>query len=125
MPVIIRLLDPPPLHEFLPEKEEILERLSGPADGGESAAELKKMLETVRDLEEFNPMLGFRGGCRLGIIHREIYEMQVRAIARAALRVRSEGGIEPNVEIMVPLVGHENEMKELREIIMKTFSSED
>ena len=86
-PVTIRLLDPP-LHEFLPNKNELivdLERaqLARPRDAAR-VAELERLLARVRELEEVNPMLGTRG-CRLGILHPEIYEMQVRAIVGAAL----------------------------------------
>jgi pyruvate phosphate dikinase (EC 2.7.9.1) len=97
-PVIIRLLDPP-LHEFLPDKEEVLNRIYSLKIKMIKANELKEidelmtginreneMLGVIRSLEEFNPMLGFRG-CRLGISFPEIYEMQVRAIIRAAINV--------------------------------------
>ncbi len=124
-PVIIRLLDPP-LHEFLPDKEEIMTEifdlklmLSNTADSKEmddliaKLAELRNLLQTVKNLEEFNPMLGFRG-CRLGLSYPEIYEMQVKAIVTAAIKVKEQGHtILP--EIMIPLVGHSNELKRLRE----------
>ena len=117
-PVIIRLLDPP-LHEFLPDKEEVMNemfRLRTDSKLGkerEKLAELERIFETIKNLEEFNPMLGFRG-CRLGISYPEIYEMQVRAIIRAASMVIDEKKtIYP--EIMIPLVGHVNELKVLRQ----------
>ncbi|MHB8396982.1 MAG: pyruvate, phosphate dikinase [Thermoplasmataceae archaeon] len=122
-PVIIRLLDPP-LHEFLPDKEEILTQIHGiektEASGKklssaeeEKRTELQKLLTVVRDMQEFNPMLGFRG-CRVGIVYPEIYEMQVRAIIEAAVRVKEEGK-EIFPEIMIPLIGHTNELRVLRE----------
>jgi len=117
-PVIIRLLDPP-LHEFLPDKEEVMNemfRLRTDSKLGkerEKLADLERIFETIKNLEEFNPMLGFRG-CRLGISYPEIYEMQVRAIIRAASMVIDEKKtIYP--EIMIPLVGHVNELKVLRQ----------
>lgn len=116
-PVIIRLLDPP-LHEFLPDKEEVMNEMfklrTGKHTDTENArlGELERVFETIKNLEEFNPMLGFRG-CRLGISYPEIYEMQVRAIIRAASKVIQEKKtIYP--EIMIPLVGHVNELKTLR-----------
>jgi pyruvate,orthophosphate dikinase len=117
-PVIIRLLDPP-LHEFLPDKEEVMNEMFKLRSGKQSdsekqrLADLQKIFEAIKSLEEFNPMLGFRG-CRLGISYPEIYEMQVRAIIRAASKVIQEDKqIFP--EIMIPLVGHVNELKVLRE----------
>ncbi len=121
-PVIIRLLDPP-LHEFLPDKESVLNEIAalrmklekeGPNSNSESRIrELEKLMVTIRGLEEFNPMLGFRG-CRVGISYPEIYEMQVRAIITAAIKAKEEGKtIIP--EIMIPLVGHFNELRILRE----------
>lgn len=121
-PVIIRLLDPP-LHEFLPDKESLLneinnlklkmERNGSDTESENRIQELEKLLVTVRGLEEFNPMLGFRG-CRVGISYPEIYEMQVRAIITAAIKAKDEGKtIIP--EIMIPLVGHANELHILRE----------
>ncbi len=117
-PVIIRLLDPP-LHEFLPDKEEVMNEMFRLRTGSKSGkereklADLERIFETIKNLEEFNPMLGFRG-CRLGISYPEIYEMQVRAIIRAASKVIDERKtIYP--EIMIPLVGHVNELKILRQ----------
>jgi pyruvate,orthophosphate dikinase len=100
LPVTIRLLDPP-LHEFLPRKEDL-----------EEEAELARLAE----LEEANPMLGTRG-CRLGILYPEIYEMQVRAIIQAALAVQERGAEAPEVEIMIPLVDWERELAVLRDEI--------
>ncbi len=124
-PVIIRLLDPP-LHEFLPKREELTgeiaelkmalkeaKSLKDMDDIIQRINEKKKVLEVVNELHEFNPMLGFRG-CRLGIIYPEIYEMQVRAIVQAAIEVKKEGKkIYP--EIMIPLIGHVNELNILKE----------
>lgn len=113
-PVVIRLLDPP-LHEFLPDRDELFEdvdhlRLTG--DDSLELAEKEKLLATVDEMRESNPMLGLRG-CRLGLMHPEIYEMQTRAIIVAAIHVLNEGK-EVRPEIMVPLVSHANELKVLR-----------
>ncbi len=99
LPVTIRLLDPP-LHEFLPAVED---------------ASSEKMRERIKQLQETNPMLGTRG-CRLGLMYPEIYEMQVRAIVRAAVAVRERTGEAPLVEIMHPLVGFGEELRRLREL---------
>jgi len=122
LPVTIRLLDPP-LHEFLPQEKELLRRLEelgaetttfGEAESAEKKT-LAATLRKVRALAEVNPMLGLRG-CRLGLVHPEIYDMQAEAIFRAASRC-SERGISVQLEIMVPLVGHVNELALLRERI--------
>ena len=119
-PVIIRLLDPP-LHEFLPDKEQLISEIfdirlrTGDKPGGKDhdrLVELNELLKTVKIMEEFNPMLGFRG-CRVGIMFPEIYEMQTKAILQAALAVAEEGK-EILPEIMIPLVGHSNELKTIR-----------
>ena len=107
LPVTIRLLDPP-LHEFLPPLEE---------------AESDEMARRIRSLQEANPMLGTRG-CRLGLLYPEIYEMQVRAIVRAALAVEERTGDAPLVEIMHPLVGFAEELRRLRELTLDTASAE-
>ncbi len=106
-PVTIRLLDPP-LHEFLPALEE---------------AESEEMARRIRALREANPMLGTRG-CRLGLLYPEIYEMQVRAIVRAALAVAERSGEAPLVEIMHPLVGFAEELRRLRRLTLDTASAE-
>jgi len=108
-PVTIRLLDPP-LHEFLPKEEEQLEQVAN--DLGISVEELKEVVEA---LHEFNPMLGHRG-CRLAITYPEIAVMQAKAIIGAAIELKKEG-MEVEPEIMIPLVGHVNEIKYLKEII--------
>jgi pyruvate, orthophosphate dikinase len=107
LPVTIRLLDPP-LHEFLPPLEE---------------ATSEKMRVRIRSLQEANPMLGTRG-CRLGLQWPEIYEMQVRAIVRAAAAVEQRTGEAPLVEIMHPLVGFAEELRRLRELTVETAEEE-
>ncbi|HEY3549631.1 MAG TPA: pyruvate, phosphate dikinase [Gaiellaceae bacterium] len=107
LPVTIRLLDPP-LHEFLPPLEE---------------ARDSRMRRRIKTLTESNPMLGTRG-CRLGIQWPEIYEMQVRAIARAALAVQERAGEAPLVEIMHPLVGFREELRRLRELTERVMEEE-
>ncbi|CAC12015.1 probable pyruvate orthophosphate dikinase [Thermoplasma acidophilum] len=122
-PVIIRLLDPP-LHEFLPNKEDIIRQIYDVNNGKgkiEDLPYLEKLLKTVRDLEEFNPMLGFRG-CRVGLVYPEIYDMQVRAIIEAAAKVIEEGR-EIYPEIMIPLVGHHNELRKIRARLEETAKS--
>jgi pyruvate, orthophosphate dikinase len=107
LPVTIRLLDPP-LHEFLPPLEE---------------ARDSRMRQRIRALSEANPMLGTRG-CRLGIQWPEVYEMQVRAIARAAKAVQEGAGEAPLVEIMHPLVGFREELRRLRELTERVMEEE-
>ena len=102
LPVTIRLIDPP-LHEFLPKTEEERKELSAKIDIPE-----EKIKEVSESLHEFNPMLGFRG-CRLGIVYPQIIKMQVRAILEAAAELRKDK-IKVIPEIMVPLVGHINEL---------------
>ncbi|NOZ48190.1 MAG: pyruvate, phosphate dikinase [Chlorobi bacterium] len=106
-PAIIRLLDPP-LHEFLPKEEADIEKVA--KEVGVSVSHLK---QTIEDLHEFNPMLGFRG-CRLGVIYPEISEMQARAIFKAAQNVK---GAQPWIEI--PLVGNVKEYTILKEVVLK------
>ncbi|MGF1472984.1 MAG: pyruvate, phosphate dikinase [Rubrobacteraceae bacterium] len=112
LPVTVRLLDPP-LHEFLPDSQELYGRLTELEEDRESATEIRRQLRVVESLEEANPMLGLRG-CRLGIMRPGLYRMQVRAIAEAAQTVREEG-YEPVVEIMVPLVGFRPELAQIRD----------
>ena len=107
LPVTIRLLDPPP-HDVLPPLEE---------------ATSEKMRARIRALQEANPMLGTRG-CRLGLQWPEIYEMQVRAIVRAAAAVEERTGAAPLVEIMHPLVGFAEELRRLRELTVETAEQE-
>ncbi|WP_019721223.1 putative PEP-binding protein, partial [Heyndrickxia coagulans] len=116
-PVTIRLLDPP-MHEFLPDKEELLvevTKLQLTAPGSKELEEKEYLLKKVQHLAEFNPMLGHRG-CRLGMIFPEIYEMQVKAIFYAAAAVLQKG-IKVQPEIMIPLVGHVNELKRMRALV--------
>ncbi|SEM13560.1 pyruvate phosphate dikinase [Mesobacillus persicus] len=118
-PVTIRLLDPP-LHEFLPDKEELIVETTKLQLLNPESKELKEkelLLKKVRQLDEFNPMLGHRG-CRLGMIHPEIYEMQAKAIFYAVAEL-AEKGIEAKPEIMIPLVGHVNELKEMRQLVIE------
>ncbi|MDQ1004441.1 pyruvate,orthophosphate dikinase [Neobacillus niacini] len=117
-PVTIRLLDPP-LHEFLPDKEELLvevTKLQMTDPNSKKLKEKEHLLRKVRQLEEFNPMLGHRG-CRLGMIHPEIYVMQAKAIFYAIAKVM-QIGIDVKPEIMIPLVGHVNELKEMRQLVI-------
>jgi pyruvate,orthophosphate dikinase len=107
LPVTIRLLDPP-LHEFLPTLDEAAD---------------ERMRQRIKALTEANPMLGTRG-CRLGLQWPEIYEMQVRAIARAARAVQERTGDAPLVEIMHPLVGFGEELRRLRELTEQVMAEE-
>ncbi len=119
LPVIIRLIDPP-MHEFLPPREELLEevtRLRCTGQDPQRLAEKEKLLRVVESMWEVNPMLGLRG-CRAGIIFPGLTEMQVRAIFQAACRKAKEG-IEVHPEVMIPLVGHVNELKVEREKLEK------
>ena len=122
-PVAIRLLDPP-LHEFLPDRDELVERIAeARLRGSPELGELEHQLERMRALEEGNPMLGTRG-VRLGLIHPEIYEVQVRAIFRAALAVRERTGEAPSLEIMIPLVAYAREFEQAREQVMRVAAEE-
>ncbi|MDY6906700.1 MAG: pyruvate, phosphate dikinase [Chloroflexota bacterium] len=114
-PVIIRLIDPP-LHEFLPSYEKVLaETIELRVSGGdrEELAQKEQLLHAIEGMRESNPMLGLRG-CRLGLIYGDIYRMQARAILTAACELSAEG-VAVHPEIMVPLVGHANEMRVLHE----------
>ena len=102
-PVTIRLLDPP-LHEFLPHTEQEFQELAS-----EMGVSVEKLRAKNKILHEFNPMLGHRG-CRLGVSYPEIYEMQVRAIMEAACELAAKK-VKVVPEIMIPLVGHVNELK--------------
>src|SRR5947207_3811328 len=117
LPVTIRLLDPP-LHEFLPKREELMVEIAvlRAKNGAPSQiAEKEKLLQRVETLHEFNPMLGHRG-CRLGITYPEISEMQCRAIFEAACKLQKEGRtVKP--EIMIPLVGLPKEFEEQKAIV--------
>jgi pyruvate,orthophosphate dikinase len=116
LPVTIRLLDPP-LHEFLPHEAEVTQEVErARIEVSDDLDELERTLERIHHLAETNPMLGTRG-CRLAIIHPEIYEMQVRAIVRAALSVKRASGEPPQLEIMIPLVAYEKELELMRELV--------
>ncbi|MBN3038854.1 MAG: pyruvate, phosphate dikinase [Candidatus Omnitrophica bacterium] len=119
LPVIIRLLDPP-LHEFLPKHEELekrLEQLKKENASEKEIAEVEKTIAKVTSLHEANPMLGHRG-CRLGITFPEINKMQARAILEAACELVKEG-YNPFPEIMIPLVGHVNEIRIVKKDIQE------
>ena len=119
LPVTIRLLDPP-LHEFLPDLEEVAQEVErARIEQTPDLDELERTLERVHSLQETNPMLGTRG-CRLAILHPEISEMQVAAIARAALAVAERTGKPPELEIMVPLVAYEMELEFMRSLVERT-----
>ncbi|WP_303673800.1 pyruvate, phosphate dikinase [Vampirovibrio chlorellavorus] len=114
-PVTIRLLDPP-LHEFLPNREEVQAEMLAlkQADPYQIAyQEKRRLLGKIDELREVNPMMGFRG-CRLGLVYPEIYEMQVRAIFEAACQVVAQGGL-VRLEIMIPLVGFATELKQIQQ----------
>jgi pyruvate,orthophosphate dikinase len=117
-PVTIRTLDPP-LHEFLPKREELMVQVATlEAKGKKSeAAKLHKMLRAVEELHEFNPMLGHRG-CRLGITYPEITRMQAQAIFEAARDVAKKG-IAVKPEVMIPLVGTVEELKRQKKIVLE------
>ena len=123
LPVTIRLLDPP-LHEFLPDRFELHEQIVRARIADDPAlAALEHQLERMRALEETNPMLGTRG-VRLGVMHPDIYEMQVRAIARAAIAVRVRAGTAPRLEIMIPLVAYERELELVRARVLAVAAEE-
>lgn len=112
-PVTIRLLDPP-LHEFLPHKAEDVAVLAK-----EMNLETYQLQQIVDGMQEFNPMLGHRG-CRLAITWPEIYGMQAESIFRAAISVLKETGVEVKPEIMIPLVGFKEELKQLKNLVDQT-----
>jgi pyruvate,orthophosphate dikinase len=120
LPVTIRLLDPP-LHEFLPKREELMVEIAvmqAKKAPKAAIAKKEKLLHRVEDLHEFNPMLGHRG-CRLGIVYPEITRMQARAIIEAACDLAKKGRkVVP--EIMVPLVGMKKELQNQKDLIKKT-----
>ncbi|MCQ2567105.1 MAG: pyruvate, phosphate dikinase [Mogibacterium sp.] len=111
-PVTIRLLDPP-LHEFLPKTDEDIKQVSE-----QFGIPYEKIVNKTLELHEFNPMLGHRG-CRLAVTYPEIAEMQTTAIISAALEVRKEEGLDIVPEIMVPLVGHVEELKFVKKTIVE------
>ena len=116
-PVTIRTIDPP-LHEFLPKREELMVEIAKLENRQGAAEELEKklaLLRRVEQLHEFNPMLGHRG-VRLGITYPEITEMQTRAIIEAACQLAKEG-LKVTPEIMIPLVGHVKELRDQKAIV--------
>ncbi|TRX51905.1 pyruvate, phosphate dikinase [Fulvivirga sp. M361] len=118
LPVNIRLLDPP-LHEFLPKSKTEMQEMADVLSL--TYSEIEKVAE---ELTEVNPMMGLRG-CRLGLTYPEIYEMQSRAIITAALEVQAEYEFTPTPEIMIPLVGNEVELSELRVLVADVISALD
>ncbi|MFZ5973933.1 MAG: pyruvate, phosphate dikinase [Bacillota bacterium] len=112
-PVTIRLLDPP-LHEFLPQKDEDIAELAK-----EMGVSFDKLQQTVSSLHEFNPMMGHRG-CRLAVTYPEIAVMQTRAIMEAAIAAKKEAGIDIVPEIMIPLVGEAKELKYVKNFVVET-----
>jgi pyruvate, orthophosphate dikinase len=123
LPVTIRLLDPP-LHEFIPNAEELAQEVERAPEESEERKELQHTLDRVHTLAETNPMLGTRG-VRLGVLNPEIYEMQMRAIVRAALAVKEKRGESPQLEVMVPLVTYEQELEQMRELLERLVDEED
>jgi pyruvate,orthophosphate dikinase len=120
-PVTIRTLDPP-LHEFLPKREELMVQVATLRAKGEkknqaAITRAANLLRAVEELHEFNPMLGHRG-CRLGITYPEITKMQARAIFEAAKQV-AKGGTPVKPEVMIPLVGHVEEFRRQKEIVLE------
>jgi pyruvate,orthophosphate dikinase len=119
LPVVIRLIDPP-LHEFLPNREELIEEVTrlrtlGTPDDDPIFAAARRLLAAADALHEQNPMLGLRG-CRLGLMIPDFVKVQTRAILNAQIAVKRAGG-DPHAEIMIPLVGHVNELKETRRLL--------
>jgi pyruvate,orthophosphate dikinase len=116
LPVTIRLLDPP-LHEFLPHTQSEIEEVARAMN-----TDPRRIADRVRELAEFNPMLGFRG-CRLAIAYPEIAEMQARAIFEAAVVAQKRTGKAPGLEVMVPLIATRAEFDLIRARIDATANS--
>ena len=114
LPVVIRLIDPP-LHEFLPNLEDQLVKVTRAEATGGASEEDKQLLAAIKSMHEQNPMLGLRG-CRLGLMIPDFVKIQTRAILNAQIAVRKAGG-NPIAKIMIPLVGHVNELTRTREIL--------
>jgi pyruvate,orthophosphate dikinase len=112
-PVIIRFLDPP-LHEFLPTKEEDIKEIAD-----ELHITVEKLKAVIASLHEFNPMMGHRG-CRLCVSYPEIAEMQTTAVINAALNVKKKKGYNIVPEIMIPLVGEVKELKYVKDVVVAT-----
>ncbi len=119
LPVVVRLIDPP-LHEFLPNRDDLIEQVvryeatGTPADDP-GFAEARRLLAAANSMREQNPMLGLRG-CRLGIMIPDFVKIQTRAILNAQVTVKKAGG-NPIAKIMIPLVGHVNELRATRELL--------
>ena len=116
-PVTIRTIDPP-LHEFLPKREELMveiAKLEATGQDRKRRSTRSALLRRVEQLHEFNPMLGHRG-VRLGITYPEITEMQTRAIIEAACQLAKEG-LKVVPEIMIPLVGHVKELRDQKAVV--------
>ena len=119
LPVTIRLLDPP-LHEFLPNAEDLATAIErARIEDAHDLPHLERLLDRVHDISEENPMLGTRG-VRLGILYPEIYEMQVHAILRAAKAAQEP----PHPEIMIPLVDYEHELEIMRDLVQAVGDEE-
>jgi pyruvate,orthophosphate dikinase len=119
LPVVIRLIDPP-LHEFLPDREELLVEVTrlrtlNTAETDPALVAASELLAAVEALHEQNPMLGLRG-CRLGLMIPDFVKMQTRAILNAAIKER-KAGRDPHAEIMIPLIGHVNELVDTKAIL--------
>ncbi len=120
LPITIRLLDPP-LHEFMPGAEEVAQDVErARIEQTDNLEDLEHTLDRIHSLAESNPMLGTRG-VRLGVLHPEIYEMQIRAIFRAALAIAEP----PRLEIMIPLVAYERELELMRGLVERVAGEED
>jgi pyruvate,orthophosphate dikinase len=119
LPVTIRLLDPP-LHEFLPSREELAVKVALAKERGEDLERDSKLLAAVERLHEQNPMLGLRG-VRLGLVVPGLFAMQVRAIATAAAELRAQGK-DPRPEIMIPLVGAVQELHLARDEVERVLA---
>ena len=119
LPVVVRLIDPP-LHEFLPNRDDLIEEVTryeavGTAEDDPGYAEARRLLAAATSMREQNPMLGLRG-CRLGIMIPDFVKIQTRAILNAQVAVRKAGG-NPIAKIMIPLVGHVNELRVTRQLL--------
>ena len=112
-PVTIRFLDPP-LHEFLPTKEEDIKEIAD-----ELGITVERLHEVIDSLHEFNPMMGHRG-CRLAVSYPEIAEMQTTAVINAAINVTKKGQYKITPYIMIPLVGEVKELKFVKDVVVKT-----
>jgi len=114
LPVVIRLIDPP-LHEFLPNLEEQLVKVTKADANGGASEEDRELLATIKSMHEQNPMLGLRG-CRLGLMIPDFVKVQTRAILNAEI-ARVKAGGHPIAKIMIPLVGHVNELAATRALL--------